>query len=102
MTVHGELVAERMRQGAHYGYPEPAVAQALSDYDADGFAFLVAEGEVDYGFSVSKPSWVLDRVLRFADLRLASYTECLWANHQDVLALVRRPVVPDSADSPYT
>ncbi|PZS15351.1 MAG: hypothetical protein DLM57_12950 [Pseudonocardiales bacterium] len=103
MTTHGELVAERMRRGAHYGYPESAVHSALDDYDHAGFGFMPADDALgSYGFSVSRPAWVVAAVLRHADLRIVSCTEAQWANHQDVLAVMRRPVDPNAASRPYT
>lgn len=103
MTTHGDLVAERMRTGAHYGYPETAVAAALENYERTGFGFMRAEHDIGvYGLSISNPPWVTREVLRHADTRIVSYTEGLWANHQDVLGVVQRPVDPCAAERPYT
>jgi SAM-dependent methyltransferase len=103
MTTHGELVAERMRRGAHYGYPESAVTAALDDYAETGFGFMTAADDLGvYGLSVSSAPWAVRTVLRYDDLRIVSYTEGLWANHQDVVAVVRRPVDPKAAERPYT
>lgn len=102
LTTHGELVAERIRLGELYGYPEAAAKQLLTDYEERGFGYMAVPGGVDYGFSVSKPQWVTERLLRHDDLRLVAYTEALWANHQDVVAVVRRPVDPAAPNRPYT
>jgi hypothetical protein len=51
---------------------------------------------------VSSLPWVATAVLRHRDLRMVECTEALWANHQDVVALLRRPIDPNAADRPYT
>lgn len=104
VTTHGELVAERMRRGHLYGYPAAVVIRALRAYEHTGFAFLPESPDsVEYGLTLARPAWTIERALRAgADLRVACYTEALWANHQDVLALVRRPLDPDMADTPLT
>jgi SAM-dependent methyltransferase len=103
LTTCGPVVAARMRAGHGYGYPADVVTPALADYDARGFAFLPATpGETDYGLAVASPGWAVARVLRRPELRLTTYTEALWANHQDVLALTKMPVDTAAAESPYT
>jgi SAM-dependent methyltransferase len=103
ITTHGELVAERMRAGHLYGYPESGVTRALRAYAHAGFAFLEeAAASVDYGITLARPEWVLGWAARYADLQVAFYGEALWANHQDVLALVKRPRDPEVAHRPYT
>jgi SAM-dependent methyltransferase len=103
MTVHGELVAERMRAGNLYGYPDRSVARALRAYEHAGFAFLEEHpDQIEYGITLSRPEWVVSRVLRHADFRMAVYTEALWANHQDVVGVVKRKNDPDISNRPYT
>ena len=101
VTTHGELVAERLRTGSDYGYPATSVRRMLRSYDHAGFAFLEASAEeIDYGISISKPEWVIHRLLSHSDLRLVLFTEALWANHQDVVAVVNRPLDPRMAERP--
>jgi cyclopropane fatty-acyl-phospholipid synthase-like methyltransferase len=101
ITTHGELVAERMRHGHLYGYPGPSVTRALRTFDHSGFAFLEeSQTSIDYGISISRPEWVVDRLLRKSDFQLVLFTEALWANHQDVVAVVKRPVDPDWVERP--
>jgi SAM-dependent methyltransferase len=101
VTTHGELVAERMRVGNLYGYPETSILRTLRTYRHAGFAFLEASPEeIDYGISIAKPEWVVRRLLEHPDFRLVLYTEALWANHQDVVAVVRRPLDARVAERP--
>jgi SAM-dependent methyltransferase len=93
VSTHGELVAERMRQGNLYGYPELSVQRALRTYSHAGFTFLEeAPSSIEYGITISTPAWVVDRFLRRPNFRLVMFTEALWANHQDVIAVMKLPV----------
>jgi SAM-dependent methyltransferase len=101
VTTHGELVAERMRAGNLYGYPAPSIRRTLRTYDHAGFAFLESSlDDIDFGITIAKPDWVLRRLLTHADFRVVLFTEALWANHQDVAAVVKRPLDPQIADRP--
>ena len=102
-TTHGELVAERMRQGHYYGYPPRAVERTLRTYAHAGFAFLEESAQhIDYGITIARPAWVIDRVTRARNLRVVLYTEALWANHQDVVAVVKRPIDVLISERPQT
>lgn len=102
-TTHGELVAERMRQGHHYGYPPRAIERSLRTYAHAQFAFLEeSPQQIDYGITIARPAWVVDRVTRVSDLQVVLYTEALWANHQDVVAVVKRPIDVSIAERPHT
>lgn len=101
VTTHGELVAERMRNGSDYGYAATSIRRMLRSYDHAGFAFLQDPAEeAEYGISISKPEWVIRNLLSHSDFRLALFTEALWANHQDVVAVVNRPLDPRMAERP--
>jgi len=101
VTTHGELVAERMRDGHFYGYPAPSITRMLRSFDRSGFAFLEAStDESDYGITISKPEWVIKRLLTHSDFRLVLVTEALWANHQDVVAVVKRTLDSRVAERP--
>lgn len=93
VTTHGELVAERMRAGHTYGYPPVAVARTVRAYEHAGFAFLEEPPDnLDYGITIARPDWTIQRLLRHADFRLVMYGEAQWHRHQDVVAVVKRPL----------
>lgn len=101
VSTHGELVAERMRRGHLYGYPEQSVLRALRTYSHAEFAFLEEDPtRIEYGITLSTPAWVVDRFLRQSNFRLVMFTEALWANHQDVIAVMKLPVDPRFAEQP--
>lgn len=93
VTTHGELVAERMRAGHLYGYPAPAVTRALRAYEHAGFTFLEEPpANIEYGITLARPEWTLSRLLRHPDFRVVMSGEALWDQHQDVTAVVKRPL----------
>jgi SAM-dependent methyltransferase len=93
VTTHGELVAERMRAGHLYGYPQAAVTRMLRAYAHAGFAFLEEPpANIDYGITLARPDWTLSRLLRHTDFRVVLSGEALWDRHQDVTAVVKRPL----------
>jgi SAM-dependent methyltransferase len=97
-TTHGPWVAHRLRTGASdYGVESRMVPQLLNEFAATGFAYADYSKEVRarlgvkrYGISLSSPSWVCRELERLAHLRLLSYTERAWDNHQDCVACMKR------------
>lgn len=93
VTTHGELVAERMRAGHNYGYPPAAVTRTLRAYEHAGFAFLEEPPDnIDYGITLARADWTIRRLLQHPDFRVVMYGEALWHRHQDVVAVVNRPL----------
>jgi SAM-dependent methyltransferase len=91
VTTHGDLVAERMQGGDLYGYPAPSITRLLRTYAHARFGFLEESPvSVDYGITLAKPDWTLERLLRHADFSVVLYSAALWDHHQDVAAVVRR------------
>jgi SAM-dependent methyltransferase len=97
-TTHGRLVADRLRKRSDtYGLQEDVARTLLEDYDRLGFGYgdyprevlQLAHIESDYGISVSSPPWVCSRLGEWPDLRLLTYTERGWDDHQDLIACVR-------------
>lgn len=96
-TLHGREAERRMRQGVStYGLDPAGLADLLDQYSDKDFAFRSNRGDQaalgidsDYGISMTTPCWVFDQVRRMRDLKLVSYTERGWDDHQDVISLVR-------------
>lgn len=102
-TTCGELVKARMRRGDLYGYPTAAVERALRMHDETGFGFVEMNPDaVDRGLAFASPDWTIRRVQSQTTLRVALYTEALWANHQDVVAAINRPLNLQGPNVPST
>ncbi len=92
LTTSGRSVAERLRANdALYALDSAQCADAVRGFDEHGFGFArQSSGGLDeWGISVSKPSWVVSQMERHPDVKIVSYTERAWANHQDVVSVVR-------------
>jgi SAM-dependent methyltransferase len=97
-TTHGPFVARRLRERTcTYGMDEKSVLAILSGYDGTGFGYadyppsiLQQIGMTKYGISAAKPSWVCRQIEYLPNLRLVSYTERAWDNHQDSIACSNR------------
>ncbi len=115
LTTHGPFVAERMRRGETYGFedrhaPEGTLPWSESDgealagacnrgmlhllreYERTGFGYL-DDGSGVYGITVSSPVWTLAQFAPLPSLRVVSYLERGWDEHQDVVVLLKRPLI---------
>jgi SAM-dependent methyltransferase len=101
VTTHGPLVAERMRLGHLYDYPEPSIKRLLRAYEHTGFGFLEDNpATANYGITLSTPDFVLRQLLRHSDFRAVLCAEYLWSRHQDVVAVKKSPIDISICDRP--
>lgn len=90
-TTHGRFVEGRLSSGRYdYGLTEDRIALILRDYRRAGFGYADYQTGVDYGISLSTPSWVADAVVHAGLLELLSFTERGWNEHQDIVACRKR------------
>jgi cyclopropane fatty-acyl-phospholipid synthase-like methyltransferase len=98
VTTHGRRPAEWIRTGISfygmtvsqlYGLDNDQSEKLLRAYDTLGFGYVKYHSQNDYGISLSSPAWVLSHIQKFANLRLVTYLEYGWDNHQDVVALIK-------------
>jgi trans-aconitate methyltransferase len=83
-TFHGYFTAEHRLPGGGANRFE-----ARNQMHAEGFGYSrYTTGIDDYGFSLSKPSCILD-MANIPNTRILGYTERGWANNHDVLVLTR-------------
>jgi SAM-dependent methyltransferase len=89
-TVHGRQSVQWLRTGEHdYALRDPA--GIVMQYDRDGFGYqeYLTHANPNDGIAISSPAWVLQELLKRPGLRLLSYTEKGWDNHQDVVACLK-------------
>ena len=89
VTSHGEYVATRLRSW-NYGLSEPAARGLIAQYLTDGYGYRGYDGSPDYGISLAARAWY-ETQLAESGLRLQSYQERGWDQHQDVLVIRRAP-----------
>lgn len=85
-TFHGLFTAKHWKPG---GNPDMRKIRRGFEDCGYGYARYRSFNMGDYGFSLSKPSAVLDIATDIPDTRVLSYTERGWANNHDVLVLCR-------------
>lgn len=90
-TTHGRHVADVIGSGkCDYGVQDTEkLDNCMRDYSCKGFGFMSYSHSSDYGISVSTPSFVLNMLERKNNLKIISYLEQGWDNHQDVVAFMR-------------
>ena len=97
-TTHGPFVAQRLRKREfHYGLDETLIPAMIDEYDATGYGYLDYPRAVldriglrKYGIQISRPGWVRHHIKQRPTLRLVSYSERAWDNHQDSVACIRQ------------
>jgi SAM-dependent methyltransferase len=93
VTLHGRWSPHFQRRSKYMEDEEFAVAEEA--FRATGFGYRAYPGatwfdlQESYGISLSAPHWVMQHLERWDDIRLYSYTERGWADHQDVLVFGR-------------
>ncbi len=90
-TLHGRWVERSLATNRYtYGLRNPDVAALLKEYYATGFGYADYPGVAGYGISVSSPAFVLSQLVSLPDLKLISYHEKGWDNHQDIVCLQKQ------------
>jgi SAM-dependent methyltransferase/ectoine hydroxylase-related dioxygenase (phytanoyl-CoA dioxygenase family) len=85
MSSHGLWVAERL-QSWDYGLGPQLARAVLKEYEHTGYGYRDYPGGQGYGISLISRNWI-DEALAGSPLRLVSYTERGWDDHQDVLVM---------------
>jgi SAM-dependent methyltransferase len=88
-TTCGRWVAHRLAHGEPYDLDGQRSADLLADYRRTGFGYADYPDTEGYGLSVASPAWVVAGLQENQQLRLLTYTERGWDDHQDVIALAR-------------
>jgi SAM-dependent methyltransferase len=90
-TAFGRWPAERLRRRSFtYEMTDAEIAAMLGQFDRNGFGYADYPGEEMSGMSLTSPSWITRYIEEHSKLRLVSYTERGWMDHQDVVACSAR------------
>jgi SAM-dependent methyltransferase len=85
-TTHGRRVVGRLPHDDFYGLTPEGRERALRDYHKYGFGYADYPNASGYGVSLSAPQWVIGTVTSAVPLKVVSYTESGWDDHQDVVS----------------
>jgi hypothetical protein len=90
-TLHGRWVERSLATNRYtYGLKSHDVTALLAEYYQSGFGYADYPGTAGYGISVSSPAYVLAQLISLPDLKLISYHEKGWDNHQDIVCLQKQ------------
>lgn len=90
-TTHGRTVVDSIRNNnCDYGIEDnEKLSLMVKDFSRIGFGFSLYFHSNDYGISLSSPSYVLKLLEKYNKLRILTYLEKGWDNHQDVIACIK-------------
>ena len=99
-TTHGRRIAGFLRDliadqdGPHERRPDynllrDEILGLLDAMEQTGFGYQKYPNHEEYGFSLSRPDWVVERILEQPALELVLLTEHGWAGQQDIVACAK-------------
>jgi SAM-dependent methyltransferase len=92
MTMHGRWTERLLSTSRYkYGLTDESVRTILWEYRDCGFGYADYPGASGYGISACTPAFFLANLLSHADLKLITYHEKGWDNHQDVICVQKQP-----------
>ena len=98
-TTHGRKVIEKIASGEFtYGLDKGELSCLLDEYGRKGFGYVDYKKSNNYGISVSSPSFVLSMIEKMSDVRILSFIEKGWDDHQDVVCCSKDPYISISSE----
>lgn len=93
-TVHGRHAASKFDAGKWtYNLSAEKFGALVASFRNDEYAYTDYEHMKDYGISLTPLSWILRELNSFKECRLIACIERGWDEHQDLIAIAKRPVV---------
>ena len=92
-TLHGRCSERLIGTGRYrYGLSDDSARLVVQDYREHGFGYADYPGVTGYGISACQPGYALAELVRHPELKLVSYQEMGWDNHQYVVCLEKLQV----------
>lgn len=96
-TVHGRYVSSLFHGGEWpYNLSHDQFSEIAHLFDAGKYAYTDYSHMKNYGISMTPLAWLLQNISPYSDLRILSFIEQGWAEHQDIVAVVKRPMKEQS------
>jgi len=89
-TFHGRYSIYRQKNIRKY-VSDDQFKVIENGYGNEGYGFAGTFDD-NYGFSVCRPSWIFEVIGRRQDIRVVSFIEKGWDNHQDVVACLKEDI----------
>jgi SAM-dependent methyltransferase len=91
-STHGRGVISRNIDGVQKSLNDETFSEVVESMKNAGYGYADYPGRDGIGFSLSKLEWVTQLISKLPDVRVLMAGECLWANHQDVVAIQKRSI----------
>lgn len=92
-TTHGRYVHRRRATGEFkYNITDEEFEDVDESWRRGEFGRVGYNGNEVYGFSLQPPAWIFSYLEDLPELRLVAYIERGWDDHQDVVAIQKRPI----------
>lgn len=93
-TSHGRYVAKRAYQVKWpYNLDQEIFLELSRKFDSGKFAYSDYDHMKGYGISITPPRWLFEHLAMDPSIRLVSYIERGWDNHQDVVAIQKQDII---------
>jgi SAM-dependent methyltransferase len=87
-TLHGRACEAELASGRNKcDLDDRLIATLLDAYRRHGFGYVDYTAQLGYGFSLARPSFVLERFIQHQSWQLIGYHEKGWDKRQDVICL---------------
>ncbi len=91
-TLCGRWVERVLATGRYnYNLTNESIAALLKEYHTSGFGYVDYPSQSGYGLTLCNPAFALSQLVTLPDLKLITYHEKGWDNHQDVLCFQKQP-----------
>lgn len=92
-SQHGRYVERFEAKGKWpYKLSPPAMANLAAQYRAGKYAYTDYEHMRGYGISITPMNWLFDAIAQHKSVRFVGLVERGWDNHQDVVAIQKKPI----------
>ncbi len=91
-TTHGRGVVSRCLDGSQKVLDHDIFNCVLASQLQNGFGYADYPGKKDIGLSLISLEWAERQLYKIKGVRILMAGECLWANHQDVIAIQNRAI----------
>jgi SAM-dependent methyltransferase len=90
-TTHGRFCEKHLKSHG-YGLTKSGVLKTRIGYSLSGYGYSDYDFAKGYGVSINTLDWFTKFISKKSNLRLITYYEKYWDDHQDVIVVQKKPV----------
>lgn len=92
-TAHGRYARHLLDSREFtYGLNKWQITKLLLQHKITDYGYVNYRGAIDYGISLTRPSWIMRSLEVNDQLRVVSYKEKGYDNHQDVITCIKQAI----------